>query len=449
MRKSICFTVADYGIFFRNLLDVGSKHERFCLLNSNRSTNLPFDNYSHHDLLAGIGSIDELKIDKDSFSSLKTFHNETNDWLFGYFGYDLKNEINKLTSSNSDGLEFPSINFFRPRYVIAVRGSNCEIHFDPNHDDEKSADKLFDGINAGVNATEENIFPKEHFEIKQRVSRNEYLGNVKNILSHIQRGDVYELNYCQEFYSDDARINPAETYCRLNEFSPMPFSSFFKSGARYLQCASPERFLQKSGAKIISQPMKGTIARDKDEAEDFLLKEKLLNDEKERSENVMIVDLVRNDLSRTAKAGSVHVEELIGIYSFPHLHQMISTVTSEMRDDVHWTEVIRTAFPMGSMTGAPKVRAMQLIEQYEKTKRGLFSGAVGYVTPEGNFDFNVVIRSILYNSEKKYLSFIAGSAITSKSNPEKEYEECLLKASAFFNLFSSEKNSSAKSFANA
>ncbi|MBK5284272.1 MAG: chorismate-binding protein, partial [Bacteroidia bacterium] len=187
----------------------------------------------------------------------------------------------------------------------------------------------------------------------------------------------------------------------------------------------------------------------KDEAEDLLKKEKLLHEEKERSENVMIVDLVRNDLSRTAKKGSVNVEELFGIYSFTHLHQMISTVTSEMRSDAHWTDVIRHAFPMGSMTGAPKISAMQLIEQYEKTKRGLFSGSVGYVTPDGDFDFNVVIRSALYNAERKYLSFMAGSAITSKSNPEKEYEECLLKAEAFFKIFSQKKYPTEKSVAHA
>jgi para-aminobenzoate synthetase component 1 len=284
--------------------------------------------------------------------------------------------------------------------------------------------------------------------IKKRISREEYITDIKQILAHIQRGDVYELNYCQEFYSEEAVINPAQVYLQLNDFSPMPFSCFYRLGEKYVMCASPERFLKKSGSKIIAQPIKGTIARGKNEAEDFLQKQKLLNDEKERAENVMIVDLVRNDLSRTAKKNSVQVEELFGIYTFPHLHQMISTIVSEVRDGVEWTDVIRSAFPMGSMTGAPKIRAMQLIEQYEKTKRGLFSGSVGYITPEGDFDFNVIIRSVLYNAEKKYVSFMAGSAITANSVPEKEYEECLLKASAFFKIFSEDKNP-AKTFVNA
>jgi len=434
MRQSKHYPIPDAKSFLRNLLTYGSREEHFCLLNSNPSVNTP-DKYSRYDLLAGIGSIEELKAGTDSFGSLRAFHTEHNDWLFGYLGYDLKNETTNLVSRNFDGLGFPSIHFFRPRHVIALRGDSCEIFFS---DDEEAADKLFSAIDSAdgnSNTSSYSVRP----EIKQRVRREDYLNDVTGILAHIQRGDVYELNYCQEFYSDDVLINPVETYWQLNEFSPMPFSCFYRLEEKYLMCASPERFLRKEMSKIISQPMKGTIARVKDEAEDLLKKDKLLHEEKERAENVMIVDLVRNDLSKTAKKGSVSVDELFGIYSFTHLHQMISTVTSEMRNDTNWTDVIRHAFPMGSMTGAPKIRAMQLIEQYEKTKRGIFSGSVGYVTPDGDFDFNVVIRSAFYNAERKYLSFMAGSAITSKSNPEKEYEECLLKAEAFFKIFSEEK----------
>ncbi|HLG35065.1 MAG TPA: anthranilate synthase component I family protein [Bacteroidia bacterium] len=449
IRQVKSFPVHDAKSFLRHLTAYGSRSNNFCLLNSNRSFYPSRDKYSGYDLLAGTGSIDVLKPERDSFHSLRAFHDAHRDWLFGFFGYDLKNETAKLSSSNFDGLGFPSIHFFRPQYVIAVRGDNCEIYFDPRHDDEKSADRLFDKINSGVNVIDEKDFPEVQFEIKQRVSHDDYLENVKNILAHIQRGDVYELNCCQEFYSDDAHINSAEIYLRLNDFSPMPFSCFYRCDDKYLLCASPERFLKKSGINIISQPVKGTIIRGKTEAEDSLLKEKLLNDEKERAENVMIVDLVRNDLSHTARKGSVKVEELFGIYSFPHLHQMISTVTSEMRNDVHWTDVIRSAFPMGSMTGAPKIRALQLIEQYEKTKRGLFSGSVGYITPDGDFDFNVVIRSMLYNAGSNYLSFIAGSAITARSNPEMEYEECLLKASAFFKIFSDDAKPTKKPFVHA
>ena len=439
------FSVHDAKNFLRNLLFYGNKAETFCLLNSNRSADLPADKYAGYDLLAGIGSIEELIPGNDSFSSLQKFYGEKCDWLFGFFSYDLKNEINKLSSSNFDGLAFPSVHFFQPRYVIALRENDCEIHFDSRYDDGKSVDKLFEDVSSPAKEVD---FYEEDFEIKHRVSRDEYLEVVKNILWHIQRGDVYELNYCQEFYSENAVINPAETYLQLNGVSSMPFSCYYRQGEKYLMCTSPERFVKKSSNKIIAQPIKGTIARGKNEAEDFLQREKLLDDEKERAENVMIVDLVRNDLSRTAKRNSVQVEELFGIYSFTNLHQMISTIVSEKGDDAYWTDVIRHAFPMGSMTGAPKVSAMQLIEEYEKTKRGLFSGSVGYITPDADFDFNVVIRSVIYNAERKYLSFMAGGAITANSDPEKEYEECLLKAAGIFKIFSG-KRKQAKSFINA
>ena len=137
-----------------------------------------------------------------------------------------------------------------------------------------------------------------------------------------------------------------------------------------------------------------------------------------------------------AKRGSVKVEELCGLYSFEQVHQLISTISCEIDSDVSIIDILKSTFPMGSMTGAPKIRAMQLIEQYEKTKRGLYSGAVGYISPEGDFDFNVVIRSILYNENERYISYIAGSAITSKSIPEKEYEECMTKAKAMYTVFS-------------
>jgi para-aminobenzoate synthetase component 1 len=152
------------------------------------------------------------------------------------------------------------------------------------------------------------------------------------------------------------------------------------------------------------------------------------------AENLMIVDLVRNDLAKSSKPGSVKVEELFGIYSFKQLHQMISTVSSIKRENVDPVEVIKNAFPMGSMTGAPKIRAMELIEKYETTKRGVYSGASGYFTPEMDFDFNVLIRSIFYNDTANKLSFQVGSAITYDADPEYEYKECLLKAKAIFEI---------------
>jgi para-aminobenzoate synthetase component 1 len=250
------------------------------------------------------------------------------------------------------------------------------------------------------------------------------------MLSHIRRGDIYEANFCQEFYCENTTINPLEAYDKLNRISRPPFATFLKCDDKYLLSASPERYLKKVGAKIISQPIKGTAKRSSNIIEDQEFKHQLEHSEKERSENIMIVDLVRNDLSHTAIKGSVEVEELCKIHSFEQVHQMISTVTSIIDKNTHPVDVIRTTFPMGSMTGAPKISAMKIIEALEETKRGLYSGAVGYFSPDGDFDFNVIIRSILYNASKKYVSYSVGSAITAKSNPQDEYEECLVKAKA-------------------
>jgi para-aminobenzoate synthetase component 1 len=246
------------------------------------------------------------------------------------------------------------------------------------------------------------------------------------------------MNYCIEFYAQKLNVSPIDLYEKLNEVSPTPFSAFLKYHDKSLICASPERYLKKEGTRLISQPIKGTSPRGSNPFIDKANMEYLKTSEKERSENIMITDLVRNDLSRVAKKGKVKVEELCGVYSFRQVHQMISTISAEMDERYSWVDAIKATFPMGSMTGAPKLSAMKLIEKYEVTKRGLYSGSVGYVTPEGDFDFNVVIRSMLYNQKKGYLSFMVGGAITALAEPEKEYEECLIKASAIMKVLNAE-----------
>jgi para-aminobenzoate synthetase component 1 len=192
-------------------------------------------------------------------------------------------------------------------------------------------------------------------------------------------------------------------------------------------CQSPERFLRKEGEKVFSQPIKGTAKRSDCREQDDLLKEELLDSPKEKAENLMIVDLVRNDLSRIARHGSVKVTELFGIQSFGTVHQMVSTVEAltEERDPV---SVIKACFPMGSMTGTPKISAMKAIEEYEDYKRGIYSGAIGYITPNGNFDFNVVIRTAIIKKDEIFYS--VGGAVTSDSIPANEWQETLIKARA-------------------
>ena len=267
-------------------------------------------------------------------------------------------------------------------------------------------------------------------------TREEYLATVQALRRHILRGDCYEINFCQEFFAYPASIDPLTTWWSLSQASPNPFAAFYKLEDSYLLCASPERYLKRLGDTLISQPIKGTSPRNQgSEAQDKADRDELYNSSKDRSENVMVVDLVRNDLSKICLPGSVRVEELYGIYSFPQVHQMISTIKGELPPGTHWIEAVRATFPMGSMTGAPKKRVVELIGQYERTFRGIFSGAVGYVTPDGDFDFNVVIRSILYNQQEHYLSYQVGSGITFYSDAEKEYEECLWKAEGIKKAF--------------
>jgi para-aminobenzoate synthetase component 1 len=255
------------------------------------------------------------------------------------------------------------------------------------------------------------------------------------LLAHIQRGDIYEINYCLEFYADEILINPFGVFKALNNFAQSPFASFFRSKDLFIMSATPERYLQRIDNKVVSQPIKGTAKRFLNQAADEKSKSDLKSNAKEVIENVMIVDLVRNDLSITAKKKSVQVEEICEVYTFNQVHQMISTISSEVEQETTSSTLLKTTFPMGSMTGAPKKSALSLIETFEDFRRGIYSGSVGYFDPKGNFDFNVIIRTLLYNAQKKYLSYGAGSALTARADAEKEYEECLLKVAMINQIF--------------
>lgn len=383
--------------------------------------------YESYDAILAVDAFTSIKTDShQAFEKLKDYQTMTEDWIFGYLTYDLKNDLEDLKSEKYDGLDFPDLYFFRPKKLFLFKGKSLEIQYlnmvaEEIHSDLKAIQQFVDLSNLELTTG---------LKMKPRILKDDYFEKINKLLGHIHRGDIYEANFCQEFYSEDAVINPLETYTNLNKISRPPFATFLKCYDYYLMSASPERYLKKIGATIISQPIKGTAKRSGNILEDQDLRHQLEHNEKERSENIMIVDLVRNDLSHTAIKGSVKVEELCKIYSFQQVHQMISTITSKIKSETHPVDVIKTTFPMGSMTGAPKISAMKIIEELEETKRGLYSGALGYFTPDGDFDFNVVIRSILYNASKKYVSFSVGGAITAKSNPQDEYEECLIKAKA-------------------
>ncbi len=391
--------------------------------------------YSNYDAVLAVDAFTSIQTDYlQGFEKLKEYQTNVNDWIFGYLTYDLKNDVENLASNNFDGLGFPDLYFFQPKKLFLFKNDTVEIQYLNCVDDEWETDleeiQNENYLEPFDCAQDKHRRKVNNVKIKLRIHKDEYFEKVNKMLAHIHRGDIYEANFCQEFYSENTEINPLETYNKLNKISNPPFATFLKYNDTYLLSASPERYLQKVGNTMISQPIKGTAKRSNNKEDDDVLKLQLSQDSKERSENIMIVDLVRNDLSKTAIKGSVAVEELCKIYTFDQVHQMISTVTSKIETTTHPVDVIKSTFPMGSMTGAPKISAMKIIEDLEETKRGLYSGAVGYFSPKGDFDFNVVIRSILYNATKKYVSYSVGGAITAKSDPLKEYEECLVKAKA-------------------
>ena len=400
------------------MLNWASRFNIFCFLDN---SNYPGKSGDFECILAAGAESSINLTTTDPFGTLKSFYDENPRWLFGHLGYDINNIAYTFTGNGfSEGY------FFSPEILIRLTDKELIIEVC-----DESAEAIFDAINSLQQTVREAV---HSINIEQRYSRSEYLQIISKIREHIQRGDCYELNFCQEFFSDNAVIDPLYIFKKLQAFSPNPFSAFYRVNDNYCMCASPERFLKKTGQELMSQPIKGTSKRDIDPVKDEVNKTYLKKSQKEKSENVMVVDLVRNDLSKICMEGSVYVDEIFGIYSFPQVHQMISTIKGLMDKDIHWTKALAETFPMGSMTGAPKKRVMELIAKYEKNKRGLFSGSIGYISPTADFDFNVVIRSIFYNQSARHLSFWAGSGITFYSDPVLEYEECLVKAEAIMKV---------------
>jgi para-aminobenzoate synthetase component I len=416
-------------IFQQKMLQWAQQFREIVFLDSNRSENLN-QKYQTFDAVLAVDAFTSIQTDfTNAFDDLKQYQQTTNDWIFGYLSYDLKNDLEDLVSENDDEIEFPELFFFQPKKLFFIVDDILEIQYLNCCDDELD----FDFLEIQKTTIFEAI-KKAEIKINQQYSKETYIEKVIQLKNHISRGDVYEANFCFAFFSENIELQPLDVFNKLNKISKAPFSAYFKNNKHFLMCASPERYLKKQADFVVSQPIKGTAKRFENEIDDLNSKNELSKSLKERSENIMITDLVRNDLSVTATKGSVQVEELCKVYSFKQVHQMISTITSSLKTNFSVIDLLKTTFPMGSMTGAPKVSAMRIIENLEQTKRGIYSGAIGYFSPNNDFDFNVVIRSVLYNQDKKYLSFLVGSAITSLSIPEQEFEECLLKAKAMLEV---------------
>jgi para-aminobenzoate synthetase component 1 len=419
------YLIEDKLIFKNKMLNWANRFNIFCFLDNNE---YKFQSPSFDCILAAGCKRSIEPPAGNVYASLQQFYNEKPTWLFGHLGYELKNETEKLSDTKKPLVNFGAAFFFEPEIIIQVIDGKLSVL-----NSSMDASVIFKEISSQP----ENIISAFAAKpiLKNSVSKQDYIETIRKLQQHIRLGDCYEINFCQQFFAEDVEIDPIEIYRKLAEVSPNPFSGLYRLNDKYCMCASPERYLQKKGNNIISQPIKGTIKRDlQNTADDKLNKENLAKSKKDKSENVMVVDLVRNDLSKICEEGSVKVEELFGIYSFPQVHQMISTITGTVKQHTPWTDIIKATFPMGSMTGAPKKAVLELIDRYESTGRGLFSGSIGYISPDGDFDFNVVIRSIFYDENLKLLSFLAGGGITFYSKAEDEYEESMLKAEAIMKV---------------
>ena len=417
-RKEKVFKVENIHDFKDKLLFFSKSKENVILLDSNSKKN-------DYEFIFSYGKISELKSFDNSLDKLDNYIKQVDDWIFGYISYDLKDEIEGFNSKNLKYFDVPNLSFFQPSTIWVFDGVELKaLYFD-----EKELFDAWNEINK-IHISCDSIESNPNVELKGRLSKEEYIKKIKNIKKRIKMGDTYELNFCFDFFNDNTKINPENTFKKLNKLTESPMSVYYKDHHLHVLSSSPERFIKRNKKTIISQPIKGTKKRGKNIDEDVFLINSLKNSIKEKSENHMIVDLVRNDFSRIAKKGSVKVTELSKINTYKNIHQMVSTIEAQIENDMFFSTILKSTFPMGSMTGAPKIKTMKIIDELEETSRGIYSGAIGYIDPNKNFDFNVVIRTIIYDDKLSKISVNVGSGITFKSDPKDEYEECLTKIDA-------------------
>lgn len=413
-------TLTNVQEFKQKVLRWSSQFKHVILFDSNHYS---LDQYSKIEWTLAVDAMDFVQPTSNYFSVLEEFQQQhQNEFICGFWRYDVLDAVLQQEVETIDGLGFPALFYFQPRYIFELKGDALTLN--------RNYPETFEIIERIQSVAIEFETEKDEIVFKERTSKHDYIQQVNQIKQHIEAGDFYELNYCTEVVAEQSTISPIAVFEQLNVNAEAPFSCFVKFNDSYLLCASPERFLCKRGHKMISQPIKGTIRRGRNVEEDENLKRELLHSEKERAENVMIVDLVRNDLTLYAETGSICVDELFGVYTFKTVHQMISTISASLSHDTDIVKAIQNAFPMGSMTGAPKLEVRKYIAHNERFNRGLFSGIVGYFDADGDFDSNVVIRSVLYDLAKQKIVIRTGGAITYDSVPEQEYDEIILKRAA-------------------
>lgn len=427
MHTSIKFDFIEKRDFIQLVFNNLQDYSTFCVLHSNEINSPLFQD--EYDFIIGIGSKKQFYSsnpnDWDFFNSLE----QENSFLMGFISYSYNKDFWKITEKKST-IKPPANSFwFVPEYLIYKKRGDKDFIINGKN----PLDFYHSIIQSDV--VPYNSTSKFKHEFLPLISKEKYIQTIENIREDIENGDFYEMNYCQEFVSNNFETDPFLIWEKIKNSNKAPFSAFFRHHSFFTISLSPERFLMRKGNKILSQPIKGTSMRGITEQEDELNKFNLSNSEKERAENIMIVDLVRNDLSRISEIGSVKVEELCGIYSFKNVHQMISTVSGKLQKEIKLGEILKNTFPMGSMTGAPKRMVVERASEYEASERGVYSGSIGYIEPNGNFDLNVVIRTLIIDTEKKIASFHVGGAITYDSDPSAEYDECMLKGKFWLDLF--------------
>lgn len=419
MPRILHFPQAELSAIKMKLLDWSQQFNHIVWLDSNA---YPEHQHTYEAVLA-VDAHEILSIDEDfALTNLKQYREENKNWLFGYLGYRANSR--KLEDISKDLLKFPSLYFFQPKKVFLVHKDYIELHYLKPEEIELDWE--------AISRIELNhaCLELEDIEIKPRIDKDTYIAKVEQIQKYIKDGILDEINFCQEFYTDTKLDNPLAFYKQLNQISQAPFASYMRLEDKYAFCSSPERYLKHKKRKLITQPIKGTAKRLLDKEADERIKKRLKENEKEINENKLVVDMVMQEFKTFCIPESVEVTEFCKAYTFKQVHQLISTIEGEIKEDLSALDAISATYPMGSMTGLPKKTALVLTDELEDFDRGVYSGGIGYFTPEEDFDFNVVIRTALYNDTEAYLSFSAGGAITSLSNPEAEYEESLIKINA-------------------
>lgn len=364
------------------------------------------------------------------FQDAKSLLND--DWLFGHICYEYGRQyFPKYPWKHHPQNEFPLFHFFQPEIVCFIPFGTTELHINCL---TSNPEAVLEEIIATKEAISSSQEPDTSWQLD--FDKNGYLNQLDKIKKDIIEGDFYELNFCVRAVANQIIGDPISLFQKLNHSNPSPFAAYYRLLDQHLLCASPERFLNKTKNILTAQPIKGTTRRSAIEEEDVQLQTALKSSIKEQAENLMITDLIRNDLAKICEPGSIQVPELLGIYHFPNLHHLISTIQGKLNNNTDFETILKASFPMGSMTGAPKKIVMERIDTYEKQVRNLYSGSIGYIMPNGDFDLNVVIRSLIYSEKKQELSYATGGAITFDSIGELEWQEVNLKAAAMKALFS-------------